>query len=105
MLCVVPSVVRVRFSALIALGGAFFGLLPLHLSAGTVTLAWDPSPDPGIANYNIYYGGATLTYTNSLSAGTALRFAGSNLTAGAIYFFAATAGGTKRIESDLSPAD
>ncbi len=102
MLCVVPSVVRVRFSALIALCGALCALTPQFTSAGNITLAWDASPDPGIAGYNIYYGPASRAYTNTVSAGAALTCTVSNLVNGASYFFAATSVSTNGLESDFS---
>ena len=85
-------------------------LLPaaLDLFAGSVTLAWDASPSPGVSNYVLY------AHTNSLSSGTNLNAAlvkvnaGTNLTASvaglnppATWYFVATAqaGG---IQSDPS---
>jgi hypothetical protein len=77
--------------------------LPLAARAGTVTLAWDASASTNsIANYKIYYGGASATYTNSVSAGTNLTATVSNLVAGATYYFAATATDTNGLESDYS---
>jgi hypothetical protein len=73
------------------------------LAAGTVTLAWDPSPGTNIiANYNLYYGAASGTYTSSVSAGTATTVSISNLVEGTTYYFAATAVDTAGLESDYS---
>jgi len=55
------------------------------------TLAWDQSPDPGVTGYNIYYGGASQTYTNQVNAGNTTNVTISGLVAGATYYFAATA--------------
>ena len=96
---------RVRRATLIALlGGIFFALTPLHsLAAGTVTLAWDPSPGTNvIANYKIYYGAASTTYTNVVAAGTNLTVSIPNLVVGTTYYFAATAVDTFGLESDYS---
>jgi hypothetical protein len=79
-------------------------LTPLAAFAtGTVTLAWDPSPGTNvIANYNLYYGVASATYTNVVAAGTNTTVSVSNLVAGATYYFAATAVDTNGLESDYS---
>ena len=49
----------------------FLGGLLILAALGTtvqagqsVTLAWNQSTDPTIVGYNIYYGGASGTYTN-----------------------------------------
>lgn len=75
--------------------------LPAH-AAESVTLAWDASPSTNIANYRIYYGVASATYTNSVSAGTNLTVSVSNLVGGRTYYFAATATDTDGLESDFS---
>ena len=85
---------RVRRVALTALLWCAFCVLTslASLAAGTVTLAWDPSPGTNIiANYNLYYGAASGTYTSSVSAGTATTVSISNLVEGTTYYFAATA--------------
>jgi hypothetical protein len=102
MMCVVPSVTRVRFSALIALCGAFCALMPRVTTAASITLAWDASPDPGIAGYKVYYGPASRAYTNTVLAGLALTVTVSNLLSGGTYFLAATAVDTNGLESDFS---
>jgi hypothetical protein len=73
------------------------------LATGTVTLAWDPSPGTNaIANYNLYYGVASATYTNVVSAGTNTTASVSNLVEGATYYFAATAVDINGLESAYS---
>jgi hypothetical protein len=73
------------------------------LATGTVTLAWDPSPGTNIiVNYNVYYGAASATYTNHVSAGTNTTVAVSNLVEGTTYYFAATAVDDAGLESDYS---
>ncbi len=32
--------------------------------AANVTLEWDPSPDPDVASFNLYYGGFSQEYAN-----------------------------------------
>jgi hypothetical protein len=84
--------------------GGFSALTPLaSFAAGTVTLAWDPSPGSDvITNYNLYYGTASATYTNVVAAGTNLTVTISNLVEGASYYFAATAVDTNGLESAYS---
>ena len=94
-----------------ALGGIFFFAL-LHspdqtLSATVspeqnVTLAWNPSSDPTVVGYNIYYGGASGNYTNTLSAGNATNMTISGLVEGATYYFAATTYNSSGVQSQFS---
>lgn len=86
------------------LGGVlFFALLhiPVH-AVQSVTLAWDPSPDPGVAGYRMYYGVASRTYTNMVDVGPATSATVGNLVEGVIYYFAATAYDTLGLESSFS---
>src|ERR1039458_4473272 len=93
-----------RAALMTLLCGTFAALAPLAAFAtGTVTLAWDPSTGTNIiANYNVYYGVASATYTNVAAAGTNLTVSVSNLVEGATYYFAATAVDTFGLESDYS---
>jgi hypothetical protein len=80
-----------------------FRLSASNVPPQSVTLAWDPSPGTNaIANYNLYYGIASATYTNVVAAGTNTTVSISNLVAGATYYFAATAVDTSGLESDYS---
>jgi hypothetical protein len=67
-----------------------------------VTLAWNALSDPGVAGYNVYYGGASGTYTNELNAGSATNITINGLLHGATYYFAATAYYANDIESLFS---
>ena len=70
---------------------------------GTVTLAWDPSSGTNvIANYNVYYGVASATYTNVVAAGTNTHRVRLQSGLGVTYYFAATAVDTNGLESDYS---
>jgi hypothetical protein len=96
---------RQRSAALITfILGVFAALTPLAaFASGTVTLAWDPSPGTNvIANYNVYYGVGSATYTNVAAAGANTTVSISNLVEGATYYFAATAVDTSGLESDYS---
>ena len=68
----------------------------------SVTLAWNQSTDPTVAGYNIYYGGASGTYTNESSAGSATNATISGLISGKTYYFAATAYNSLGLESGFS---
>lgn len=80
-----------------------FRLAASNTPPQSVTLAWDPSPGTNaIANYNVYYGVASSTYTNVVAAGTNTTVSISNLVDGRTYYFAVTAVGTSGLESDYS---
>jgi hypothetical protein len=90
-------------AALLLLGCSLVFFVPVPtLSAATVTLLWDPSPDTNVANYNIYYGGASGNYTNEISFGDVTSAVVSGLSDGATYFFAATSVDSSGDESDFS---
>lgn len=65
-------------------------------------LAWNSNPDPSVAGYNIYYGGASRTYTNVLSVGNTTNATVSGLLEGQNYYFAVTAYDAAGNESDYS---
>jgi len=67
---------------------AFCGPFP---AGPSVTLAWNPSASTNVVGYNIYYGGASGVYTNSINVGNVTSAIIPGLTAGATYYFAATA--------------
>jgi hypothetical protein len=56
----------------------------------SVTLAWNANTNSIIAGYNVYYGGASGTYTNQICAGNATNATISGLVEGTTYYFAAT---------------
>jgi len=59
--------------------------------AAQVTLAWDPSPEPNVAGYRVYYGTASRYYTAVIDAGNQTTLTISGLAPGVTYFFSATA--------------
>ena len=67
-----------------------------------VTLQWLPSTDPNVVGYNIYYGGASETYTNKISAADMTNAVVSGLAPGDIYYFAVTAYDDTGLESPFS---
>ena len=68
----------------------------------SVTLAWNSSSDPTVVGYNIYYGGASRDYTNTLSAGNATNITVSGLVMGDTYYFAATTYNSSGVQSPFS---
>ena len=72
------------------------------LATQNVTLAWNASTDPTVVGYNIYYGGASATYTNTLSAGNATNLTVSGLVGGNTYYFAATTYNSAGVQSPFS---
>ena len=77
-------------------------IIQLPAFAQNVTLAWNPSTDPTVVGYNIYYGGTSGNYTNTLPAGNATNITVSGLVAGDTYYFAATAYNNSGEQSPLS---
>jgi len=71
-------------------------------ATGSVTLAWNRSTDPIVTGYNVYYGGASGSYTNEISAGNATNATVSGLIPGTTYCFAATAYASSGMESPFS---
>jgi hypothetical protein len=89
----------------------WFGVQTLFLTLGlsttlhgaqAVTLAWDPSPGPGVVGYKIHYGEASATYTQVLDAGNGTNAVVSALLEGHTYFLAVCAYNSSAIESDPS---
>jgi hypothetical protein len=85
--------------------GTTLCLLALAVSASgqdRVSLAWDPVAETNIAGYKLYYGVASRTYANTINVGSVTNATVSGLTAGTLYYFAATAYDTSGLESDYS---
>jgi hypothetical protein len=93
-------VVRSLSLAVMIIGS--FASLVSDLPAGQVKLAWDPSSDPMAVGYNLYYGSASRTYTNMVSAGASTSITISNLASSGPYYFAATVIDASGLESVYS---
>jgi hypothetical protein len=63
----------------------------LEVSADSVRLAWDPSPEPLVTGYRLYYGTTSWVYTNVVDAGNRTEYTVTGLVAGASYYFVVTA--------------
>ena len=72
--------------------------------AASVTLAWNPSPDPTVTGYDIYYWDPSnaLFSANMVVVSNATSVTISNLMAGTNYFFAATTYNSYGVQSQLS---
>ena len=69
--------------------------------AATVTLAWDPNPEPNIAGYIVSYGTSPGSYSTSADVGKVTTWSVS-LSAGARYYFALQAYNTSGLRSGYS---
>jgi hypothetical protein len=76
--------------------------IPSAVSAGEVTLAWDPNRESDIAGYRIHYGLRSRTYDQVMDVGNYTSCAVSGLQDGQTYYFAATAVNTENMESVFS---
>jgi hypothetical protein len=61
------------------------------VSAASIRLAWDPSPEPLVTGYRLYYGITSGVYAVVVDAGNRTDFTVTGLTAGVTYYFSATA--------------
>jgi len=68
-----------------------FSLTPRPCPAAQVTLAWDPSPEPAVTGYRVYYGTSSYYYTAVVDVGNQTDLTISGLLPGVTYFFSATA--------------
>ena len=71
--------------------------------AGSLTLEWDPSPDPDVVAYQLYYGSDSGQYTNVVFAGPITTVTIDNLAGGVTYYFTATSLNSSGLESDFAP--
>lgn len=71
-------------------------------NAATVTLAWDPNPEPTVAGYRLYYGTSSGYYTNSVDVAASTRATISALIEGMTYYMAVTAYDTSGNQSGYS---
>ncbi len=69
---------------------------------GTLTLAWDPSPDPSVTGYRLYQGGESQIYTNVVDVGSEDTATIAGLSPDVTYYFAVTAYDTTGLESAFS---
>jgi Immunoglobulin domain/Fibronectin type III domain len=103
MICQVTKNAVQRGALLLILLSGLAVLLPMPvLATQSVTFGWEPSDDPDVAGYNIYYGTVSQVYTNKVSVGTATTATISGLVEGTTYYFAASTYDGLNQESPLS---
>jgi hypothetical protein len=88
------------FSALLYPAVPAMGALPVN--PYVASFGWDPSPDPSVSGYRIYYGTTPGTYSSSILAGNATTAIVPGLAAGVTYYFVITAYDVNGVESAYS---
>ncbi len=88
--------------AAILLGCTLMIMAPALAKAGSAMLTWNASTNSTVAGYNVYYGGASASYTTKLSAGNNTSATINNLTTGTTYYFAVTSQDAAGHESPFS---
>jgi hypothetical protein len=85
---------------------SLFAMLAMlqKVNASNMILTWIPSTSPNVAGYTVYYGTIDGNSLSTLNAGNVTSVTISNLSAGATYYFAATAYTSRGNESALSTA-
>lgn len=80
----------------------FLGLASQAKAIESVTLQWNPNPEPDIAGYRLFYGPTTGNYVEEIDVGNTTSATVSNLATGGTYFFAVIAYNTLMMESLFS---
>lgn len=78
-----------------------FFQLPVRANE-SVTLAWRPSSTPDVTAYKMYYGTASHSYSNVVTAGNCTNVTIGGLIPGKTYYFAATTVNSAGSESGYS---
>ena len=78
-----------RYIAFAAGVGLFFASFPTY--AASVTLAWNPSPDPTVVGYIILYGNSSGSFSQSINVGSSNSATVADLTPGITYLFVVAA--------------
>jgi fibronectin type 3 domain-containing protein len=69
---------------------------------GSIKLAWDPSTDPNVAGYKVYYGTSPGKYGPGIDVGNVTTYVLTGLIKGQKYYLAITAYGKAGKESKFS---
>lgn len=103
-----PRTVTITCSASVPNSGGFTCFrVPLNppgltLSTNSSHLVWNPSTDPTVTGYNLYYGGASGNYTNMVNVGSATNFTVTGLSSYVTYYFVATTYNISGVQSPFS---
>lgn len=65
-------------------------LQPAVLGSQSVSLSWDPSNDPSVVGYRVYFGTASHNYSTVMDVGNVTHASVPLPLAGATYYFAVT---------------
>ena len=82
---------RKRLLTLLLLVSLLVFISTTEASAASIKLAWDPSPEPLVTGYRLYYGRSSGVYTVVVDAGNRTDYTVTGLDAGLTYYFTATA--------------
>jgi hypothetical protein len=81
---------------------ACLSVCTLAKAVSSASLEWNSITDSSIVGYNVYYGGASRSYTNVVSVGNSTNVTVGGLVEGKTYYFAVTAYDAFGDESDFS---
>lgn len=70
--------------------------------SGSITIGWDPVTSVPVAGYKVYYGTASRSYSNTITAGNVNTYTVSGLNEGSVYYFAVTSYDAQGKESSYS---
>lgn len=96
------SLISARLSLFIVLAALFLFPLAETAHSATVTLAWDPNPEPTVAGYQLYVGTSPGYYTSSVDVAASTRATISSLIEGVTYYMAVAAYDTSGNQSGYS---
>ncbi|MFX0202564.1 MAG: CFI-box-CTERM domain-containing protein [Candidatus Hodarchaeota archaeon] len=88
--------------SILAVSLFLLALFPAHLSASSLTLAWDPNTEPDLAGYKVYYGTRSGDYDDAIDVGDVIQYTVWGLEPETRYYLALTAYDTSWNESDFS---
>lgn len=97
-----PSGMSALVREQIASIGQGFKTIQAGTNTGSLSLAWNRSPDVSAVGYRIYWGVGSGNYTNSAAVGNTTNCTMSGLAIGVPYYFAATAYDSAGLESPFS---
>ena len=94
---------KVNERSIILAGILFLALIQSSFSGTqSVTLGWEPSLEPNVVGYRIYYGILSHDYTNHVTVENGTSATITGLVSGQTYYFAATTLNAQSQESDFS---
>lgn len=96
-------ILSLRRIGLLALAVCAFSAISTRAQdPASVTLAWDPNPEPDLKEYRLHIGISSRSYQVSIPVGLATTFTVTDLPAGVTTYFALTAINHNGLESDYS---